>query len=195
MMTRAPTFGSQAPAPVSQCELLPLVAGSIFTHISAFFIMKVPVRTSVPWPTFVARAAGALVIVALPSMKTVPRTVSCVRPVPLELAGSRPARVRDARRGEIDRRSPRRSRAVVQIRVGARRGVEASREDRGRQRAGRAGREGPEIRRSVRLPMLLRAVSNGAREAWIRVGEQQVSLGTKSRKSGGITLPCVVAQI
>src|SRR4029450_10247919 len=33
-------------------------------------------QTLVPWPTSVAWADAALVIVALPSMKTVPRTVS-----------------------------------------------------------------------------------------------------------------------
>src|SRR5678815_3959849 len=80
MTTRAPMLGSQAPADVSQCVLLPLVLGSIFTHSSAFFIMNVPVSTSVPCPTLSAWAAGALVIVALPSMKTVPRTVSLFVP-------------------------------------------------------------------------------------------------------------------
>ena len=53
---------------------LPLPA--VFTHSSEFFIMNVPVRTIAPWPVTVAWAAGELSIVALPSMKTVPSTVS-----------------------------------------------------------------------------------------------------------------------
>src|SRR4051794_31902289 len=76
MTMSAPTFGSHAPADVSQWVLLPLVLGSIFTHKSALFIMNVPVRKSAPWPVTVAWAAGALEIVALPSMKTVPCTLS-----------------------------------------------------------------------------------------------------------------------
>src|SRR4051812_41372334 len=73
-MISAPTFGSHAPAEVSQCVPLPLPV--VFTHRSAFFIMNVPVRTMLPWPETVACADGGLVTVALPSMKTVPRTVS-----------------------------------------------------------------------------------------------------------------------
>src|SRR5436190_1151473 len=42
--------------------------------------MNVPVRTSEPWPESVAWADGGLVIVALPSMQTVPRTVSLLVP-------------------------------------------------------------------------------------------------------------------
>src|SRR5580765_321664 len=70
----APTFGSQEPGVVSQCVLLPFP--TVLTHISAFFIMKVPVRKMLPWPETVACADGELEMVALPSMKTVPRTVS-----------------------------------------------------------------------------------------------------------------------
>src|SRR5512133_1124371 len=73
-MISAPTLGSQEPGVVSQCVLLPFP--TVFTHISAFVIMNVPVRKIEPWPVTWAWADGALVIVALPSMKTVPRTVS-----------------------------------------------------------------------------------------------------------------------
>src|SRR5436190_8967257 len=74
----APRFGSHAPADVSQCVPLPLPV--VLTHRSAFFMLKVPVRTSVPWPETVAWADGGLETVAVPSMKTVPWMVSLFVP-------------------------------------------------------------------------------------------------------------------
>src|SRR5439155_21841866 len=81
-MISAPMLGSHAPVDVSQCALLPDVLESIFTHISAFFIMNVPVRMSVPCPVTVAWLVCELEIVALPSMKIVPCTRSCSGPSP-----------------------------------------------------------------------------------------------------------------
>src|SRR4051812_21152174 len=78
-MIRAPMLGSHAPADVSQCVLLPLP--TVFTHMRAFFIMNVPVRKRVPCPVTSACALALLVIVALPSMKTVPWTLSVGWPV------------------------------------------------------------------------------------------------------------------
>src|SRR5436190_2787891 len=79
-MISAPMLGSHAPVDVSQCVLLPDVLESIFTHISAFFIMNVPVRMSVPCPVTVAWLVCELEIVALPSMKIVPCTCSLFVP-------------------------------------------------------------------------------------------------------------------
>src|SRR5438034_2644582 len=166
MMTSAPTFGSQAPVAVSQCVLLPLVFGSIFTHINAFFIMKVPVKMIVPWPTSVAWAAAPLVIVALPSMKTVPRTVSFFVALFHE---SSPAL--DLHEYE----TPDGVRLIAAVPAGvavlfrSRSAPDAVAEPLGKTEAGSEplvqGARGPRSAVRYASPMLLRAASNGAREA------------------------------
>src|SRR5262245_57120035 len=193
MMTRAPTFGSQSPAPVAQCVPLPFPV--VFTHISEFFIMNVPVRMSVPWPRFVAWADALLVIVALPSRKTVPRTVSFFV---LLFHESSPAR-------DLHEYVTFGVRSIAALPVGvallfrSRSGPDAVSKPLGKTAAGSEpfvqGASGPRSAVRYASPMLLRAASSGAREGWKVYGAQQVSFGTKSRKLGGIVLPWVVAQI
>src|SRR5262245_16627349 len=163
MMTSAPTFGSQAPAAVSQCVPLPLPV--VFTHISAFFIMNVPVKMSVPWPRSVAWADGALVTVALPSRKTVPRTVSFFV---LSFHESSPARVLH----EYERAGVRLIAAVptgVALLFRSMSGPDAVSSPLGKTEAGSEpvvqGARGPTSAVRYASPMLLRAVSSGAREA------------------------------
>jgi hypothetical protein len=135
------------------------------------------------------------VIVALPSMKTVPRTVSLF--VPFHV--SSPARDVHEYETPDGVRSIGAVPAGVALLFRSESAPDAVSKPLGNTEVGSEPVVQPENgpRSAVRYasPMLLRAVSNGAREAWYVYGEQQVSLGTKFRKSGGITLPCVVAQI
>src|SRR4029450_8321941 len=146
-------------------------------------------QTLVPWPTSVAWADAALVIVALPSMKTVPRTVSFFVP---SFHESSPA----LDLHEYERPG---ERVIPPVPAGgalffrSRSAPDAVSRPLGKTEAGNEpvvqGARGPRSAVRYASPMLLRAVSNGAREAWEVYGEQQVSLWTKSSKSDGIVLP------
>src|SRR5262245_9685376 len=127
--------------------------------------MKVPVKMSVPWPTFFAWSDALLVIVALPSMNTVPRTVSL----------SVPFHVSSPALDLHEYATPDGVRLIAAVPAGvallfrSRSAPDAVSKPLGKTEAGSEpvvqGERGPRSAVRYASPMLLRAASNGAREA------------------------------